>query len=181
MTKIEMIQSRIMERMQDILSNEQLQHLENVLAIEFHGIEVQEECTQLVTSEIHWQKILRTFIASKRIENCSPGTDDCAYHLHKYLLSRDDTNPALFVSNKRPHTRLGKQAIQSMLRTLGQKTEIHAHPHKFRRTLLTDAGNRGIPLQEIQMYAGHQKPDTTMMYVTVSEENVRASFRRYIA
>lgn len=49
------------------------------------------------------------------------------------------------------------------------------------RTLLTDAGNRGIPLQEIQMYAGHQKPDTTMMYVTVSEENVRASFRRYIA
>ena len=55
MTKIEMIQSRIMERMQDILSNEQLQHLENVLAIEFHGIEVQEECTQLVTSEIHWQ------------------------------------------------------------------------------------------------------------------------------
>lgn len=26
----------------------------------------------------------------------------------------------------------------------------------------------------------YQKPDTTMMYVTVSEENVRASFRRYI-
>lgn len=68
-----------------------------------------------------------------------------------------------------------------MLRTLGQKTDIHAHPHKFRRTLLTDAGNRGIPLQEIQHYAGHEKPDTTMMYVTVSEENVRASFRRYIA
>ena len=60
MTKIEMIQSRIVERMQDILTNEQLQHLENVLAIEFHGVEVREECTQLVTSEIHWQKILRT-------------------------------------------------------------------------------------------------------------------------
>lgn len=74
MTKIESIQSRIIGRMQDVLTNEQLQHLENVLAIEFHGIEVQEECTQLVTSEIHWQKILRTFIASKRIENCSPGT-----------------------------------------------------------------------------------------------------------
>ena len=271
MTKIESIQSKIIGRMQDVLTNEQLQRLENVLAIEFHGIEVQEECTQLVTSEVHWQKILRTFIASKRIENCSPGTleryndcvvklvtalnkrlqdittndiryylavyqeqrkismsyldtirrylssffawvsdegyisrnpmrrlkkikvprmikkpftqaemehlrcnaecqrdiaimaflystaarigevvrlnrkdidwgnkeviiygekgkkerrvyltDDCAYHLHKYLLSRDDTNPALFVSNKRPHTRLGKQAIQSMLRTLGE-------------------------------------------------------------
>lgn len=92
MTKIEMIQSRIMERMQDILSNEQLQHLENVLAIEFHGIEVQEECTQLVTSEIHWQKILRTFIASKRIENCSPGTleryNDCVVKLVTALNKR---------------------------------------------------------------------------------------------
>lgn len=68
MTKIESIQSKIIGRMQDVLTNEQLQRLENVLAIEFHGIEVQEECTQLVTSEVHWQKILRTFIASKRIE-----------------------------------------------------------------------------------------------------------------
>lgn len=63
-------------------------------------------------------------------------TDDCAYHLQKYLSTREDNNPALFVSNKQPHTRLGKQAIQSMLRTLGNKTEIHAHPHKFRRTFI---------------------------------------------
>ena len=108
-------------------------------------------------------------------------TDECAYHLKKYLMSRDDMNPALFVSNRKPHNRMGKEAIWSMLSKLGKKTDIHAHPHKFRRTLLTDAGSRGIPLQEIQAYAGHQKPDTTMMYVTVSESNVKASFRRYIA
>lgn len=59
-------------------------------------------------------------------------TDECAYHLKKYLFARTDMNPALFVSNKQPHNRLGKQAIQSMLRTLGKKTGIHAHPHKFR-------------------------------------------------
>lgn len=99
----------------------------------------------------------------------------------KYLLSRTDTNPALFVGCRKPFGRLGKEAIQSMLSQLGKKAHIHTHPHKFRRTLLTDAGNRGIPLQEIQSYAGHKKPDTTMMYVTVSEENVKASFRRYIA
>ena len=108
-------------------------------------------------------------------------TEECAYHLRKYLLSRTDTNPALFVGCRKPFGRLGKEAIQSMLSELGKKAHIHTHPHKFRRTLLTDAGNRGIPLQEIQSYAGHKKPDTTMMYVTVSEENVKASFRRYIA
>ena len=76
MTKIDQIQNQILEKMAETLSNEQLQKLENVMAIEFHGIEVQEECTQLVTSELRWQKILNTFLASKRIENCSLGTLD---------------------------------------------------------------------------------------------------------
>lgn len=97
------------------------------------------------------------------------------------IFKATDTNPALFVGCRKPFGRLGKEAIQSMLSQLGKKAHIHTHPHKFRRTLLTDAGNRGIPLQEIQSYAGHKKPDTTMMYVTVNEENVKASFRRYIA
>lgn len=59
--------------------------------------------------------------------------------LWKDLMSRDDMNPALFVSNRKPHNRMGKEAIWSMLSKLGKKTDIHAHPHKFRRTLLTDA------------------------------------------
>lgn len=71
MTEIEKIQSKILMRMQEILSNEQLQKLENVLVLEFHNIEVKQECTDLVTSERHWEKILRTFLASKRIDCCS--------------------------------------------------------------------------------------------------------------
>lgn len=318
--------------MQEVLDEKQLQKLQNVLCIQFHGLKLEEENTQLVTSESGWQKILKLYTASKRLENCADSTvkqysdcvikmvtslnkrlcdittndirfylamfqesrkcsisymdtirrylssfftwasdegfiprnpmrrikhmkvpqkikkpfsaaerehlrctanrerdiaimeflystagrigevvalnrsdidwgnreviiygekgkkerkvyltEECAYHLRKYLLSRTDTNPALFVSCRKPFGRLGKEAIQSMLSELGKKARIHTHPHKFRRTLLTDAGNRGIPLQEIQAYAGHQKPDTTMMYVTVNEENVKASFRRYIA
>lgn len=108
-------------------------------------------------------------------------TDRCIYHLRKYLDERKDTNEALFVSSKSPHKRLGVQAIQSMLAALGKKTNIHVHAHKFRRTLLTDAGKRGMPLQEIQVYAGHAKPDTTMQYVMVQQERVRANFMKNIA
>ena len=54
--------------MQDSLTDEQLQKLENVLAINLHGMEVREECTQLVTSERHWERILKLYIASKRLE-----------------------------------------------------------------------------------------------------------------
>lgn len=90
-------------------------------------------------------------------------------------------NEALFVSSKSPHERLGVQAIQSMLAALGKKTNIHVHAHKFRRTLLTDAGKRGMPLQEIQVYAGHAKPDTTMQYVMVQQERVKSNFMKNIA
>lgn len=83
--------------------------------------------------------------------------------------------------DRKPYSRLQREAIQTMLRKLGVEAGIHAHPHKFRRTLLTDAGTRGIPLQEIQAYAGHAKPDTTMLYVSVKDETVKASFMRLMA
>lgn len=72
--------------MQDSLTDEQLQKLENVLAINLHGMEVREECTQLVTSERHWERILKMYIASKRLENCAESTL-LAYKgaLHYYL------------------------------------------------------------------------------------------------
>ena len=108
-------------------------------------------------------------------------TDTAAYHLKRYLDSRTDDSPALFVSCRAPYKRLTESGIQAMLRQIGRATGIHAHPHKFRRSLLTDAGARGVPLQELQRYAGHVKPDTTMIYVSVREESVRASFNRYIA
>lgn len=326
-----LIQSVIMA-MQDSLDDEQLRMLENVLALNLHGMEIKEECTQLVTSERHWEKILRMYIASKRLENCAESTliaykrcitmlfeginkkiheittndlryylaiyqeqrkislayletlrhyissffgwatdegyinrdptrrlkrvkvpqkimkpytaeerehlkdiakserdvalmelmystagrigeivsinrndvdfvnreiiiygqkgkkerkvyltEGCMYHLKKYLISRKDDNPALFVGERKTYNRLGVKAIQDMLKKLGKAAGIHAHPHKFRRTLLTDAGARGVPLQEIQAYAGHVKPDTTMLYVVVKQETVKASFMRLLA
>ena len=46
---------------------------------------------------------------------------------------------------------------------------------------MTDASARGMSLQELQVYAGHAKPETTMIYVTVRADEVKASFRRLVA
>lgn len=329
---VERVIDGIVAAMQEDLTDEQLNKLEQVLIIQLHGFKIEEECTQLVVSEQHWAKILRMYIASKRLENCADSTlenyercirmlmqglnkklpdittndlryylavyqeqrkislsymetlrhyissfftwaadegyiarnparrlkrvkvpqkirkpytaeerehlkdiaktqrdlaimellystagrigevvainksdvdffrkeiviwgqkgkkertvyltDGCIYHLKKYIDSRTDDNPALFVSLRRPYNRIGKNGIEAMLRKLGLSAGIHAHPHKFRRTMLTDGGMRGIPLQELQRYAGHKKPDTTMLYINVKQDAVKASFMRCIA
>lgn len=329
---VEKVINGIIAAMQDDLTDEQLQKLENVLVMQMHGLRIEEESTELVVSERHWEKVLRLYIASKRLENCADSTlesyercirmlmqelnkrlpdittndlryylamyqerrkismsymetlrhyissfftwvadegyiirnparrlkrvkvpqklkkpytaeerehlkdiaktqrdlaimellystagrigevvalnrndidfyrkeiviwgekgkrertvyltDGCIYHLRKYLESRTDNNPALFVTLRKPYARIGKKGIEAMLRNLGRSAGIHAHPHKFRRTLLTDGGARGIPLQELQAYAGHKKADTTMLYITVKQDQVKASFMRCIA
>ena len=73
---INMIIKNVVNMMQEELTEEQMHKLENVLYISFHGVKLQEECTSLVTSQSHWDKILKLFIASKRLENCSQGTID---------------------------------------------------------------------------------------------------------
>ena len=103
-------------------------------------------------------------------------------HLKKYLDSRTDDNPALFVWVRRPHRRLSEKGIWSVLHNLGCRAEIEkTHPHRFRRTLATDALNRGMPLQEVQQMLGHEKADTTLIYCTVTKASVKMSHKKYIA
>ena len=109
-------------------------------------------------------------------------TESCCYHLRRYLDSRADDNPALFVGSRAPCRRLTKSAVQAMLRKLGAVAGVdHVHPHRFRRTLATDALERGVPIEQVQEILGHSKIETTRIYCTVTEESVRSSFRRFIA
>lgn len=71
---VEKLINSITAEMQGFLSEEQLQRLENVLAVQMHGFKISEETAELVVSERHWERILRVYIASKRLENCAEST-----------------------------------------------------------------------------------------------------------
>ena len=103
-------------------------------------------------------------------------------HLKNYLDSRDDDNPALFVTLLAPYNRLKISGVEIRLRTLGRKLGIpKVHPHKFRRTLATKAIDKGMPIEQVQQLLGHAKIDTTMQYAMVNQTNVKLSHRKYIA
>lgn len=44
-----------------------------------------------------------------------------------------------------------------------------------------DALNRGMPLQEAMIFAGHAKSETTMRYCTVNQEGVRYHHFKYLS
>lgn len=102
-------------------------------------------------------------------------------HLQEYLRSRNDTNPALFVTLQNPHDRLQISGIEIRLRKLGEKLDIDkVHPHKFRRTLATMAIDKGMPIEQVQQLLGHQSVDTTLQYAMVNQNNVKLSHHKYI-
>lgn len=103
-------------------------------------------------------------------------------YLQEYLQSRTDNNPALFVGLKSPHNRLSKAGIEDMIRRTGERAGVEkAHPHRFRGTSITNAINRGMPLQEASIMAGHAKTETTMLYCSVDQESVKYHHKKYLS
>lgn len=103
-------------------------------------------------------------------------------YLREYLQSRSDSNPALFVWDKAPYNRLTEKGVEDIVRRTGRRAGVKkAHPHRFRGTALTNGLNRGMPLQEAMVLAGHSKPETTMMYCTVDQEAVQYHHHKYLS
>lgn len=102
-------------------------------------------------------------------------------HLMEYIQSREDENPALFVSLNKPNERLGISGVEIRLRELGKKCNINkVHPHKFRRTMATNAIDKGMPIEQVQKLLGHVQIDTTMQYAMVNQSNVKLAHRKFI-
>lgn len=101
-------------------------------------------------------------------------------HLVKYLKSRPEDGPCLFYSGW--HKRITADCIRYMLKQLGKRAGVETvHPHRFRRTFATGLADRGMRVQEIMQLLGHSDINTTMEYVSMSDDRVQISYKRYIA
>ena len=102
-------------------------------------------------------------------------------HLKEYIESRNDSNPALFVTLDAPYDRLKISGVEIRLRQLGRALELDKiHPHKFRRTMATRAIDKGMPIEQVQKILGHSQIDTTMQYAMVNQSNVKTAHQKYM-
>ena len=105
----------------------------------------------------------------------------CKLLLKQYFTIRDDDSEYLFVSERKPHKSLKKEAIERVVRIIGERSELDRPltPHLFRHTLATLMLQRGTPITEVQKILGHVNINTTMIYAKVSDEDVKASHMKY--
>ena len=103
-------------------------------------------------------------------------------HLEEYLSERTDSNESLFVSLNKPHSRLSIGGIESRIKSIGVRSSLDdVHPHKFRRTMATQAIDKGMPIEQVQKLLGHVRIDTTLQYAMVNQSNVKISHRKFLS
>jgi len=104
-------------------------------------------------------------------------------HLKWYLESRDDDNPALFVTAKKPFERMTKAGVEYVLRNIAKKSNIPSirlYPHKFRSTLATNMINKGAAAEHVQGILGHSNVNTTLKnYARIDKDTYKRAHRQF--
>lgn len=95
-------------------------------------------------------------------------TDRCLYWIKRYIDSRKDDLPAVFVSGRgRLLSVTSRNYIRTHLQNLGFKK--HIKHHLFRKTFTTHAIQRGAPITDVRYLARHRSPRTTLRYYAVMD------------
>lgn len=125
------------------------------------------------------------FISKKLVVTGKGNKDRTVYldevavmYIQRYLNGRKDKHEALFVG--RGTTRMTPGGVRFALNKIAERSGVeNVHPHRFRRTLATNLINHGMAIQEVAEILGHDKIDTTMTYVHVTQENVQTAYHKY--
>ncbi len=104
----------------------------------------------------------------------------CEIWLKRYLDNRQDNDPAIFVTERKPH-RMSIAQMRYIVKRISDRAEISKviHPHQLRHSYATHLLNNGAPLDVIQSLLGHQKSETTKIYAQLSGSLRQELYRKY--
>lgn len=109
-------------------------------------------------------------------------------HLKRYLDARTDDCEALFITDRTflsgdtyKHHRLSNAGIRYQLSKISGVASINSpfSAHIIRHTFAQLMMDAGIDLADLQQLMGHERPETTQRYASVSEERKREAHRKF--
>ncbi|WP_404467984.1 tyrosine-type recombinase/integrase [Sutcliffiella horikoshii] len=105
----------------------------------------------------------------------------CSLWLKRYLDERDDQDPCLFITERRPKRRMSIDLIRYIIKRISSGAGIKKsiHPHQLRHSYATHMINNGAPLEVIQSLLGHEKSETTRIYAQLSGKLRKDLYSKY--
>ncbi|MCR4442164.1 MAG: tyrosine-type recombinase/integrase [Peptococcaceae bacterium] len=140
------------------------------------------EIQQLNRQDIDWQQCSAKVVGKGNKEREVYFSFKAIYHLKKYLKSRNDIVPALFVTQRKPYRRMSKRAIQREFDIIAARAGIskNLHPHIMRHTMATLTLNNGADIVAVQSLLGHSNPGTTQVYAQLTSGRRKEQYQKYL-
>ena len=142
------------------------------------------ELSVLKKSDINWGDKSVHLFGKGRKHRVSFLNAKAEISLRNYLNERTDESEYLFVSERKPHGRIGKDAIEKIVRNIVKRMPVgldkHITPHTLRHTTATVALKSGMPITDISRLLGHESIETTMIYAKTSVEDIRIGHGKYV-
>jgi integrase/recombinase XerD len=144
------------------------------------------EVAKLRRNSINWEDRSIMVIGKGNKEREVYFSIKCAIWLRKYLNKRNDTNTALFVTERKFKENGGQprpmtiSQFRWVIKRIARRAGIDdVYPHKLRHSYATHLLNNGAPLEVIQSFLGHSKLETTRLYAELSGERRRELYKKY--
>ena len=99
-------------------------------------------------------------------------------YLRKYLESRKDDNPALFLS--RNHRRFGDDtSVEHVLKNIGEIAGVKGvHPHRLRHTFIQECIDKGMSIQDTMHAVRQASISTTELYYVANTRRTKEEHNR---
>lgn len=105
----------------------------------------------------------------------------CSIWLKRYLDEREDEDPCLFITDRKPKRRMSIDNLRYIIKRVSNRAGIKKsiHPHQLRHSYATHMINNGAPIDVIQSLLGHEKSETTKIYAQLSGKLRQDYYSKY--
>ena len=104
-----------------------------------------------------------------------PITKSLAQEIQTYIGNRQTG----YLYESRLHNKYTPRRVQQIVKALAKDSGItkNVHPHLLRHTIATYLLEHGMPLEQIQIFLGHERIENTRIYAKNSTEQIREEFK----